>query len=109
MVRRDRSRIEVGSVALCDGKRRGCARRAAGFTLIELMFVVAIIGGLLVASTFGLRMVLRTDLRSAASKSGSAMRFAFDQAMMTGSYLRLAIDLERGELWLERLRPARLR
>ncbi len=75
--------------------------RAAGFTIIELMVVIAVIGLLMMASSLTLRNLTNSDLRSAASRTAAAMRFAFDRATMTGSTLRLALDLEKGEIWAE--------
>lgn len=76
--------------------------REGGFTLMEMMMVVAIIGLIMGVSVVTLRNVTRADLRSSAGKTAAAMRFAFDRALMTGSYIRLAIDMEKGRLWLER-------
>lgn len=81
--------------------RRSTRVRAAGFTIMELMIVVAIIGLMLAASTLALQNVMRTELRSAASRTANAMRFCFDRATMTGKHLRLVFDLEKGEIWIE--------
>jgi prepilin-type N-terminal cleavage/methylation domain-containing protein len=78
---------------------RGAA--SGGFTLIELVAVVAIIGLMLSAATIAFRNVTRAKLRSAASRTAATMRFAFDRATMTGDTYRLALDLDRGEFWLE--------
>ena len=72
-----------------------------GFTIMEMMVVVAVVGLLIAAATLSLYNILRSDLRSAASKTAGAMRFAFDKATMTGMTIRLAMDLEKGQLWLE--------
>jgi prepilin-type N-terminal cleavage/methylation domain-containing protein len=81
--------------------RRSTRVRAAGFTIMELMIVVAIIGLMLAASTLALQNVMRTELRSAASRTANAMRFCFDRATMTGKHIRLVFDLEKGEIWIE--------
>lgn len=80
----------------------GNTAREGGFTLMEMMMVIAIVGLIMGVSVMTLRSVTRADLRSSAGKTAAAMRFAFDRALMTGSYLRLAIDLDKGRLWLER-------
>lgn len=72
-----------------------------GFTLVEIMVVIAIIGMMLAVSTYTLRNLTRANLRETAGKTSAAMRFAFDRSLMTGSYIRLAIDMEKGALWLE--------
>jgi general secretion pathway protein H len=68
---------------------------------MEMMVVVAVVGLLIAAATLSLYNILRSDLRSAASKTAGAMRFAFDKATMTGMTIRLAMDLEKGQVWLE--------
>jgi prepilin-type N-terminal cleavage/methylation domain-containing protein len=72
-----------------------------GFTIIEIMMVVGIFGLLLGAAVMGFRNIARSDLRSAASRTAAAMRFSFDRATMTGNYIRLAINIDKGEIWPE--------
>ncbi|PID39341.1 MAG: hypothetical protein CSA65_07555 [Proteobacteria bacterium] len=72
-----------------------------GFTLVEMMIVIAIVGLMLAVGTYTLRNLTRANLREAAGSTSAAMRYAFDRSLMTGMYLRLAIDLEKGQLWLE--------
>lgn len=76
-------------------------RQDLGFTIIELMVVVAIAGMLLAAAALSFQNIIRSRLRSAASKTASSMSFAFDRATMTGMTIRLALDIEKGEIWLE--------
>ncbi|MBW2731421.1 MAG: prepilin-type N-terminal cleavage/methylation domain-containing protein [Deltaproteobacteria bacterium] len=82
-------------------QRRATIAREGGFTLIEMMVVVALIALLMGMSTMSFRSLTKADLRSSAGKTAAAMRFAFDRGLMTGAYLRLAIDLDKGRLWLE--------
>lgn len=72
-----------------------------GFTLVEMMIVIAIIGMMLAVGTYTLRNLTRANLREGAAGTSAAMRFAFDRALMTGAYVRLAIDLEHSRMWLE--------
>jgi general secretion pathway protein H len=76
-------------------------RTEGGFTIIEVMMVVGIFGLLLGAAVMSFRNIARSDLRSAASRTAAAMRFSFDRATMTGSYIRLAFNLDKGEIWAE--------
>lgn len=75
--------------------------RSQGFTLIEVAVVTAIIALMMVGATLGLRSLTRADLRSATSRTAASMRYAFDRATMTGSYMRVALDMEAGAVWLE--------
>ena len=74
---------------------------AGGFTIMELMIVAAIFGLIMVGATASLRNLTRADLRSAAGRTAGAMRYVFDRAAMTGHYLRLAIDIKEGRIWIE--------
>lgn len=76
-------------------------RRTSGFTLIEMMVAIAVIGALITAASLTVKNLTRSDLRSAARRTSAAMRFAFDRATLTGSYLRLVFDLDKGEIWAE--------
>lgn len=75
--------------------------RSTGFTIMELMIVIAIIALLLAAATLGFDNITRARLRSAASRTASAMRFAFDKATMTGDYVRMAFDMDERIISLE--------
>jgi len=82
-------------------RMRAVRTRERGFTMIEMMVVIAIIALLVTASTLTLRNLLRSDLRSAARRTAAAMRFAFDRATLTGTYVRLVFDIDKGEIWAE--------
>lgn len=81
---------------------RDHSRHEQAFTLIEVLLVVTVVALLLGGATYTVRNVTRSQLRSAASRTAAAMRFAFDRALVTGSTIRLAIDMDRGVMWLER-------
>jgi general secretion pathway protein H len=77
-------------------------RRAhSGFTLIEILVVLAIVGILAGLSIRGLRSLARSDLRASVSHLSGAIRYLFDRASTTGQYHRLVIDLETGRYWAE--------
>jgi len=94
----------VGAALRAAGARPG-ARAArspvAGFTLIELMVVLALMALMMGGATVSLRSVLQSELRSAAARTAAALAAAFDRAAISGRTVRVALDLDRGALWLE--------
>lgn len=68
---------------------------------MELMVVMAIMVGVLVVAGVSFRALTKADLRSAAFRTASAVRYTFDRATMTGMYMRLAFDLDKGRIWIE--------
>ena len=81
--------------------RAGAPRAQAGFTLLELLVVVAIAGLLvgLLASTFG--QVSSAELRTQSNKVASLMRQCFSYAVSHGKYVRLIIDMSSSQLSVE--------
>jgi general secretion pathway protein H len=72
-----------------------------GFTLIEIILVLAIIGLVMGLGLSGLRSLARSDLRADSTHLAGAMRFLFDRASTTGKVHRLVLDLEGGKYWAE--------
>jgi general secretion pathway protein H len=75
--------------------------RVDGFTLIEIMIVLAIAGLIMSLGVRGFRSLARSDLRASATNLAGAMRFLFDRASTTGKTHRLVLDLEAGRYWAE--------
>jgi general secretion pathway protein H len=78
-----------------------CRARAQGFTLIEILIVLAIVGLIMTLGVGGLRRLARSDLRGDTTHLAGAMRFLFDRASTTGKTHRLVLDLEGGRYWAE--------
>jgi general secretion pathway protein H len=76
-------------------------RRDDGFTLIEIVVVMAIIGLLVTLGSTGFRRLAKSDLRSSSVKMSGAVRYLFDRASTTGKVHRLVIDLGEGKYWAE--------
>ena len=68
---------------------------------MELTLVVGLIGLMALGASLGVSSITKADLRSGASRTAASLRYAFDRATMTGSYMRLAFDLKSGRIWAE--------
>jgi general secretion pathway protein H len=72
-----------------------------GFTLIELIVVLAIVALAGTLGIGGLRSLRRADLRSASAHLSGAIRYLFDRASTTGKVHRLVLDFNDGKYWAE--------
>jgi len=81
--------------------RRLPSRTNRGFTLIEVILVVAIIAVVVTGATFGLGAISRTRLRSSAFRVMSAARFAYNRSLTQGTTTRLRFDLEKNTMAIE--------
>jgi general secretion pathway protein H len=75
--------------------------RARGFTLIEVIVVIAVVGLIMGLGIKGFRSLNRSDLRAASTHLAGTIRFLFDRASTTGKTHRLVLDLEQGRYWAE--------
>ncbi len=91
------------------GARRGRGVAARGFTLVELLVVLAIIGLVLGLALPQLRELSGVELRSAARRLAGAARYASEQAAVRKSPHRIRFDFEQrayrvevaeGDRWL---------
>ena len=75
--------------------------RETGFTLVEILVVLVIVGLIGGMSIRGLRSLTKSDLRTSVSHLSGAMRYLFNRAATTGKYHRLVIDVDQGRYWAE--------
>lgn len=80
---------------------RAPSRTNGGFTLIEVILVVAIIAVVVTGATFGLGAITRTRLRSSAFKVMSAARFAYNRSLTQGTTTRLLFDFDKDTMAVE--------
>jgi general secretion pathway protein H len=73
----------------------------SGFTLLEMLIVLVIVGLIAGMSIRGLRTLAKTDLRANTARLSGAVRYLFDRASTTGKYHRLVIDVDEGRYWAE--------
>jgi len=72
-----------------------------GFTIIELMIVIVIIGILSAAAVPALSAVTGANARAAAGEISGAARYLFDTAALRHQTCRLALDLDGASWWAE--------
>jgi general secretion pathway protein H len=71
--------------------------RPSGFTLIELIVVIAIAATLLGATVVSINALTGARARSALGELGGTMRALYDTAALTGHTCRLVFDLPPGD------------
>ncbi len=81
--------------------RRVSSRTNGGFTLIEVILVIAIIAVVVTGATFGLGAITRTRLRSSAFRVMSAAQFAYNRSLTQGTTTRLRFDFEKDTMAIE--------
>ncbi len=72
-----------------------------GFTLIEIIVVIALLAIVMGGVSIAFSAIAATNLRDSASKLAGALRHAWDRSAMTGRVVRMAFDLDKGTYWLE--------
>src|SRR5665213_3937382 len=82
-------------------RRRSGSSASGGFTLIEIMVVLLIVGLLAGLGVTGFRAITKGDLREGTAHLAGAIRYLFDRASITGKYHRLVRDISGGKYWAE--------
>jgi general secretion pathway protein H len=72
-----------------------------GFTLIEVLIVVAVIGVMAFAAAPAVNSFTGANARSAAGEISGASRYLFDTAALRHQTCRMVIDIDRQEWWAE--------
>lgn len=72
-----------------------------GFTLIEVILVVAIMAVVVTGATFGVGALTRTRLRSASFRVMSAAQYAYNRSVTHGTTTRLHFDFEKNTMAVE--------
>ena len=85
------------------------ARRPRGFSLVEILVVIALMAGLSVMVVSGSGMLTGTRMRAAGMLVMSSVRMGVTRANSIGKPVRLVFDLDSGRLMLEESRGRMLR
>ncbi|MBX3233667.1 MAG: type II secretion system protein [Labilithrix sp.] len=76
-------------------------RRARGMTLIEVLIVMALMGLILSAVVIGSGQLSSSKLRRSSTMITGAIRIGFARATSSSKTVRLVMDFEESEIWLE--------
>jgi general secretion pathway protein H len=79
--------------------------QARGFTLIEVMIVIAVIGVVAMAAAPSVNAFTGANARSTAAEIAGASRYLFDTAALRHQTCRLVLDLDAREWWAECTQP----
>lgn len=79
------------------------SRRSGGFTLIELVIVIAIIGVLAGMLVPRLPDITAARLKSSSRKLSGVISYLYDRAAATQIVLRLTFDMEKNEYYISLL------
>ena len=83
------------------GRRAPVGLAAGGFTVLELLIVLAIVAGVFAGTIFGIRQVRKSDLRHDTSHVSVALRIAYNTATQTGKHHRVVFDLDEQTFQVE--------
>lgn len=75
--------------------------RSRGFTLIEIVVSLFIVGLILGVVVSRMDSMLEWDMKAASNKLASTIRFLYNKAATEGLYIRLVLDMEEQTYWVE--------
>lgn len=75
--------------------------KQSGFTLLEIIIVVALIAFVYTSAMPNLSMVTSAALATKMARMGTDVRSAFDLSVLTNKTYRMVFMLAKGEYWLE--------
>ncbi len=79
--------------------------KSGGFTLIELMIVVLIIGMVTAIAYPQYQILSRANLRETSRKLAGTIRYLYARAILDKKSWRMVIDIQENRIWAERLDP----
>ena len=79
-----------------------------GFTLIEILIVLAILGMVVGIGVPQVNRIFRTNLRNASVRVAGLIRTAYDISIVKASIHRIVLDFDNNAYWLEVSRTGQL-
>ena len=76
-------------------------RSMRGFTLLELIIVMAVLVLMIGIGVSGLNRLSSVQLRTQTNRLAAAVQHAYNRSVAEGLYVRLVLDLERDKYWVE--------
>jgi prepilin-type N-terminal cleavage/methylation domain-containing protein len=77
------------------------ARRTGGFTLIEMMVVLALIALIAAFAVPGISSYFKVSLNSAARELASTIKETYNSSAMSGRVYRVVYDMKENSYWCE--------
>ncbi|MCZ6864855.1 MAG: type II secretion system protein [Candidatus Dadabacteria bacterium] len=78
-------------------------KRKDGFTLLEILVVILIIGAFFFVAVPKFQDLTEVNLKSASRNLSATIKYLYNEAAFKKNIYRLAFDLENGEYWIETL------
>ena len=78
-------------------------RSAKGFTLIEILVVMVLIGSFLAFAVPKFRDIADVNIKSATRKLSGTVKYLYNEAVFKKNVYRLVFDLDNDEYWVEYL------
>ncbi len=72
-----------------------------GFTLVEILIVIAVLAAVIGIGAPTIKNVLRTNLKSSAFQIASLSKFAYDSAVIKGKIHRIVFDFDKRTFQLQ--------
>lgn len=82
-------------------RREGGRANARGLTLIEVLVVMGLLALIMGGLVIGSGQLASSRLRHSSTMIAGAVRVAFSRATSTSKSIRLVLDLDESEIWLE--------
>lgn len=82
--------------------------RKSGFTLIEILLVVALVGLLASVMVPNISGVFRVGLKSSVRRYSAIVKYAYDNAILTGRIHRIVLNLDEQSWRVEAANPGQL-